>query len=120
MLTWIERIRIGMPPMIEGTVSETALTWAVERVDVERDPHDDDAVVIGAGQGRRDRDQRERRALEGPGQVHPADRVERVGARAGGDVGGADLRWRPGSSGSPARCGPVLARRRRSPPPGSS
>ena len=29
MLTWIERIRIGMPPMIEGTVSETALTWAV-------------------------------------------------------------------------------------------
>ncbi len=29
MLTWIERIRIGMPPMICGTVSETALTWAV-------------------------------------------------------------------------------------------
>ena len=29
MLTWIERIRIGMPPMIEGTVSETAETWAV-------------------------------------------------------------------------------------------
>ena len=26
MLTWIERIRIGMPPMICGTVSETALT----------------------------------------------------------------------------------------------
>ena len=24
MLTWIERIRIGTPPMIEGTVSETA------------------------------------------------------------------------------------------------
>ncbi len=29
MLTWIERIRIGMPPMIDGTVSETAETWAV-------------------------------------------------------------------------------------------
>ena len=29
MLTWIERIRIGIPPMICGTVSETALTWAV-------------------------------------------------------------------------------------------
>ena len=28
MLTWIERIRIGMPPMIEGTVSESATTWA--------------------------------------------------------------------------------------------
>ncbi len=29
MLTWIERIRIGTPPMICGTVSETAETWAV-------------------------------------------------------------------------------------------
>src|SRR5215213_10610469 len=29
MLTWIERIRIGIPPTIEGTVSETALTCAV-------------------------------------------------------------------------------------------
>ena len=28
MLTWIERIRIGMPPMIFGTVSETAITCA--------------------------------------------------------------------------------------------
>ena len=28
MLTWIERIRIGTPPMIEGTVSESAITWA--------------------------------------------------------------------------------------------
>ena len=26
MLTWIERIRIGTPPMICGTVSETAET----------------------------------------------------------------------------------------------
>ena len=27
-LTWIERIRIGTPPMIDGTVSEVAMTWA--------------------------------------------------------------------------------------------
>ena len=27
-LTSIERIRSGMPPMIEGTVSEIAMTWA--------------------------------------------------------------------------------------------
>ena len=31
-------------------------------------------------------------ALEGAGQVDLADRVEGVGARAGGDVGGADFR----------------------------
>ena len=48
MLTAIERIRIGTPPMMLGTVSETALTWAVERVDVEGDPDDDDAVVVWA------------------------------------------------------------------------
>ena len=29
MLTWIERMRIGMPPMMLGTLSERALTWAV-------------------------------------------------------------------------------------------
>ena len=28
MLTWIERRRSGMPPMISGTVSESAMTWA--------------------------------------------------------------------------------------------
>ena len=105
MLTWIERIRIGMPPMIAGTVSETALTWAVERVDVEGDPDDDDAVVVGPGERRRDRDQRERRALERPGQVHLADGVEGVAAGAGGDVGGADLAESPGSSARPARRG---------------
>ena len=64
----------------------------VERVDVEGDPDDDGAVVIGAGQGRGDRDQAERRALERAGQVDLADRVEGMGAGAGGDVGGADLR----------------------------
>ena len=63
----------------------------VEGIDVEGDADDDGAVVIGAGERRGDRDQGERRALEGPGQVDLADRVEGVGARAGGDVGGADL-----------------------------
>ena len=29
MLTWIDRIRIGIPPMIDGTVSDAAKTWAV-------------------------------------------------------------------------------------------
>ena len=106
MLTWIERIRIGMPPMIEGTVSETALTWAVERVDVERDPDDDGAVVVGAGQGRGDRDQADSGApLNGPGQVHLADRVERVAAGAGGDVGGADLARGRAARAAPARRG---------------
>ena len=57
MLTWIERMRIGTPPMIEGTVSETALTWAVSGVDVERDPDHHGPIVIGAGQGRCDRHQ---------------------------------------------------------------
>ncbi len=57
MLTWIERIRIGMPPMIEGTVSETARDLGVRGVDVERDPDDDDAVVVGAGERRGDRDE---------------------------------------------------------------
>ena len=55
MLTWIERIRIGMPPMIEGTVSETALDLGGQRVDVQGDPDDDDAVVVGAGERRGDR-----------------------------------------------------------------
>ena len=91
MLTWISRIRIGIPPMISGTVSESAITWASEWVDVQGDPDHDGAVVIGAGEGRGDRDQAERRALEGAGQVDLADRVEGVGARAGGDVGGADF-----------------------------
>ena len=67
MLTWIERIRIGMPPMICGTVSETAQTWAVERIDVEGDPDDHDAVVVGTGEGRGDRRQAESGApLNGP------------------------------------------------------
>ena len=41
----------------------------VERIDVQGDADDDGAVVIGAGQRRGDRDQAERRALEGPGEV---------------------------------------------------
>ena len=47
-------MRIGMPPMIEGTASETALTWAV-RIDVERDPYHDGAIIIRAGERRGDR-----------------------------------------------------------------
>ena len=78
----------------------------VEGVDVEGDADDDGAVVIGAGEGRGDRDQAEGRALEGPGQVDLADGVEGVGAGAGGDVGGADFSSRPGSSGRPARLRP--------------
>ncbi len=30
MLTWISRMRIGMPPIIEGTGSESAMTCASE------------------------------------------------------------------------------------------
>ncbi len=63
----------------------------IERVDVEGDADDDGAVVIGAGQRRGDRGQAERRALEGAGQIDLADRVEGVGSRPGGDVGGADF-----------------------------
>ena len=51
---------------------------SVERVDVQGDADDDGAVVIGAGEGRGDRDQAERSALEGAGEVDPADRVEGV------------------------------------------
>ena len=43
------------------------MTWAVERVDVERDPDDDDAVVVGPGERRGDRDEAESGApLNGP------------------------------------------------------
>ena len=67
MLTWIERIRIGMPPMIDGHRVGDGDDVGVERVDVERDPDDDDAVVVGAGQGRGDRDEAESGApLKGP------------------------------------------------------
>ena len=57
MLTWIERIRIGTPPMIDGTVSEIAAHLGCERIDMESDPDDDDAVVVGASEGRGDGDQ---------------------------------------------------------------
>ena len=84
----------------------------VERVDVEGDPDDDGAVVVGPGEGRGDRDQAESGApLKGPAMIDLADRVEGVGAGAGGDVGGADFRARPGSSGWPARLRPGVLRR---------
>ena len=67
MLTWIERIRIGMPPMICGHRFGVGDDVGVERVDVERDPDDDGAVVIGPGERRGDRDQAESGApLKGP------------------------------------------------------
>ena len=37
---------------------------------MEGDPHDDRAVVIGAGQGRGDRHQRQGRAFEGASEIH--------------------------------------------------
>ena len=43
-----------------------------QRVDVEGDPDDDDAVVVGAGERRGDRDQAQRGALERARQVHLA------------------------------------------------
>ena len=91
----------------------------VELIDLDPDSDDDHAVVIGPGEGRGDRGEAERRALEGPGEVHPADRVEGVGAGAGGDVGGADLR-----AGGAARrrlllAAELLRRRRGSRLPGS-
>ena len=82
----------------------------VERVDVEGDPDDDDAVVVGPGERRGDRDQGERRALEGAGEVHPPDRVEGVAARPGGDVRGADLARGGAARLRPARRGPSVLR----------
>ena len=78
--------------MIEGTGSESAVTWASSGSTCERDPDDDDAVVVGAGERRGDRDHRERRPLVRTGEVHPPDRVEGVAAGAGGDVVAADFR----------------------------
>ena len=52
--------------MIEGTVSETARDVGVVRVDVERHPDDDDAVVVGPGQRRRHRREAERGPFNGP------------------------------------------------------
>ncbi len=97
--------------MMLGTVSETALTWASVRVDRDRHPDHLGPVVVGAGEGGRDRDEAERRALERAGQVHPAGDVERVAAGPGGDVGGPDL-----ARGRAARrrlLGPARAARRR-------
>ena len=63
----------------------------VVQVDVERDPDDDGAVVVGTGQRRGYRHQRQRRAFERARQEDPSDRVERVPAGSRGDVRGADF-----------------------------
>ena len=91
MLTAIERIRIGTPPMMlrDGVGDRAHLRGA--RIDVERDADDDDAVVIRSGQRGGDRREAEGRPFERPRQVHLPDRVERVASRPGGDVGRPDL-----------------------------
>ena len=81
-------------------------------VDVEGDSDHDGAVVIGAGEGRGDRDEAQRGALEGAGQVDLAGGVEGVGAGAGGDVGGADLRGGGAAGVGLLDCGRGLGRRR--------
>ena len=81
-------------------------------IDVEGHAHHHGAVVIGACESGRDRNQAEGRALEGPRQVHLPVCVEGMGAGAGGDVGGADLRGGGTARGDllfPAR---LLGRRR--------
>ena len=62
----------------------------VERVDVNRDPHHLGPVVVGPGDRGSDHGKAQRRALERPGEVDPADDVERMAAGAGGHVRGAD------------------------------
>ena len=75
-------------------------------------------VVVGPGERRGDRGERERRAFERPRQVHLPDRVEGVRARAGGDVGRPDL---TGGRAARVACSarPRFAPRRRSPRRGS-
>ena len=106
MLTWIERIRIGTPPMIEGTVSESGADLGGLRIDMERDADHDDAVVVGAGQRRGDGGEAQRRALERTREVHLSDGVEGVAAGPGGDVRGPDLARRRAARTEPARLVP--------------
>ena len=91
MLTWIERIRIGMPPMIRGTRVGDGPDLGGQGIDLKGDPDHDRAVVIGTGEGRGDRRELRGAPLKRPGEVHPAHGVKRVGTGAGGDVRGADL-----------------------------
>ncbi len=90
-------------------------------VDVEAFADDDVAEVIAAGDGGGDEDEAERGALVGAGEVDLAGEVEGVGAGAGAGGEFADVGWRRGSWGWPARrgrCG-FRGRRRRSRPRGS-
>ena len=103
MLTWIERIRIGTPPMIVRHGVGDRRHLRVVRIDVERDPDDDGAVVVRPGQRRGDRDEAERRALEGAGQVHLADRVEGWAPGPAATLRGPDLRLGRAARGWPAR-----------------
>ncbi len=58
MLTWIERIRIGMPPMMLGHGFGVGDDVGIKWVDVQGDADHNIAVVIGSGQRRCDRNQR--------------------------------------------------------------
>ncbi len=91
MFTWIERIRIGMPPMIVRDRVGSRVDLGGQWIDVEGDPNDHHAVVVGTGKRRGDRGQTERRPVEWAGQVHLADRMEGVAAGTGRHVRGADL-----------------------------
>ena len=121
MLTWIERIRIGMPPMIEGTVSESAddlgvsgSTWSATRTTT-------DSVVVGAGERRGDRDQAESGApLNGPARYIFPTAWNGWVPGPGGDVAWCRSELEAGQLGvGLLGAAELLRRRRRSPAPGS-
>ena len=58
----------------------------IERIDMQRHPDHDGAVVIGAGEGGGDHDEAQRGPFERPRQIDLADRVEGVGSGSRGDV----------------------------------
>ena len=82
------------------------MTWAVDRVDLERGPDDDVAEVVGPGDRRDDDHEAERRALVGAGEVDLAGQVERVACRRRRRRPRCRSGWRPGRPARPARRGP--------------
>ena len=64
-----------------GSGSETAVICASIGVDVDRDPDDDVAEVVGARDGRGDDREAQRRALVGAGEVDLAGQCRRDGCR---------------------------------------
>ena len=59
-------------------------------IDVDRDPSDDVAEVVGPGDGRNHDEEAQRSALVGTGEVDVAADVERAGAGPGAGLDGAD------------------------------